>query len=332
MAACNLAPKKHTCTPRHGSARVSKPRRTSFAGSSRPRSASYSNDSTRMFQSEFSARNSRPSMQTLERSQPRSARAKADHHLCYPSPVGSINGTLEGISSAPVSTRSSHRMNQSHWVPLDEDFEDPATIGIFPRCECDHRPHYNAVHYANRPDFYEEFPEEIDIDRSQSSEENENDNQFMSNHGPEQHMSEEHLRRKASSARSCHISVHDGSQTSSRRQSFHLSDESDDRWCCDTQDDRKTVLHLAAENGHETVVKTLLQQKNLNVCAKDIKGSTALHCAARQGHHSIVKILIEANADMNVRDIKGWTPLQEAANGGHDSIVRFLVDQGAFVC
>ncbi len=48
----------------------------------------------------------------------------------------------------------------------------------------------------------------------------------------------------------------------------------------------KNHLHLAAYDGQEDVVKTLLKQgeKKKTINAKDKNGWTPLHCAAARGH------------------------------------------------
>merc|ERR1719394_1399936 len=66
-----------------------------------------------------------------------------------------------------------------------------------------------------------------------------------------------------------------------------------------------TAVNDAARNGHNEVVKTLIQAKcDINV--KNNSGSTALHNAARDGHNEVVKTLILAKCDINVKNNSGF--------------------------
>jgi len=87
-------------------------------------------------------------------------------------------------------------------------------------------------------------------------------------------------------------------------------------------------LAWAAENGHEGIVKLLLEQKNVNPDTPDLwSGQTALLRAAGNGHEGIVKLLLER------RDVKpdtpdtinGQTPLSWAAENGHEGTTKLLL-------
>jgi ankyrin repeat protein len=56
----------------------------------------------------------------------------------------------------------------------------------------------------------------------------------------------------------------------------------------------KNHLHLAAYDGHDEVVKTLLKQSSnkKNINAKDKNGWAPLHCAAARGHLKVFVWLI----------------------------------------
>ena len=90
-----------------------------------------------------------------------------------------------------------------------------------------------------------------------------------------------------------------------------------------------TVLHLAAGQGDEGVLTTLLRCSGPHaiqvVNIQDRAGRTPLHLAALGGHIQCVKILLEAGANANVTDNKGGqTPLTLAANKGNIEIVKLL--------
>ena len=49
----------------------------------------------------------------------------------------------------------------------------------------------------------------------------------------------------------------------------------------------------ASVYGHGGVVKLLLEQKNIDVNAKDVREDTALMLASEYGHAGVVKLLLE---------------------------------------
>jgi ankyrin repeat protein len=93
--------------------------------------------------------------------------------------------------------------------------------------------------------------------------------------------------------------------------------------------DSRTPLWKAAENGHEAVVK-LLVEKGAKLNFKDMVGLTPLWAAAENGHEAIVKLLVEKGAEFDFTDTyDGQTPLWMAAKNGHEAVVKLLVENGA---
>ena len=89
-----------------------------------------------------------------------------------------------------------------------------------------------------------------------------------------------------------------------------------------------TPLVWAALNGHEGVVKMLLEQDHVSPDGLGRKGGTPLGCAARCGHERVVKILLEwGDVDPDKPDHRGKTPLFKAARGGNEGVVKILLEQ-----
>ena len=59
------------------------------------------------------------------------------------------------------------------------------------------------------------------------------------------------------------------------------------------------------------------------------KGWTPLHYAATNGHDDVVKVLLDHSAYIDSGSPNGTTPLMMAARGGHLSTVKLLLDEGA---
>ena len=102
---------------------------------------------------------------------------------------------------------------------------------------------------------------------------------------------------------------------------------------------------LAAQSGHLSTVQTLVQH-GARVGATDGLEQNALHVAAFEGHEDVVKLLLEAERDavsivvdtnsddgfgaiINAQDVNGHTALILASLRGHHGIMRLLADVGA---
>jgi hypothetical protein len=91
----------------------------------------------------------------------------------------------------------------------------------------------------------------------------------------------------------------------------------------------QTPLLLAAENGHEAVVKLLLGMGKANIDASDFRGQTALSRAATNGHAAIVKLLLSmGKANIDAKDYRYQTALLRAAANGHEDVVKLLISTG----
>jgi len=88
-----------------------------------------------------------------------------------------------------------------------------------------------------------------------------------------------------------------------------------------------TPLMQAARHGHTAVMKLLIRNKAC-VNATSKLGVSALFCAVRSGTLSSVKLLFECGASSSVLASE-LTPLMVAAQFGHNSIVQFLMENGS---
>lgn len=75
------------------------------------------------------------------------------------------------------------------------------------------------------------------------------------------------------------------------------------------QPHKKTVLHVACEEGHIDLVKHLLHRRERHVFEQDPDGFTPLHYAAKNGHLHICRLLLEEGASPNAASSEGLSSL-----------------------
>jgi ankyrin repeat protein len=91
----------------------------------------------------------------------------------------------------------------------------------------------------------------------------------------------------------------------------------------------RTPLSHAAENGHDTVARLLIDTGKVNVDLKDYLSKTPLSYAAKNGHDTVVRLLIgTGKVEVDFKDDLDQTPLSHAAENGHDAVVGLLIDTG----
>eukprot|EP00930_Biecheleria_cincta_P030642 TRINITY_DN21218_c0_g2_i3.p1 TRINITY_DN21218_c0_g2~~TRINITY_DN21218_c0_g2_i3.p1 ORF type:complete len:1958 (-),score=371.28 TRINITY_DN21218_c0_g2_i3:64-5937(-) len=98
--------------------------------------------------------------------------------------------------------------------------------------------------------------------------------------------------------------------------------------------DAQTALHMAADNGEEAVVATILElapNRGALLLRTDKLGQTALHLAGEKGHTHVVNTLLKMAPDVfglvdSRERITGQTALHMAAEAGHTETVRAVLE------
>ena len=75
------------------------------------------------------------------------------------------------------------------------------------------------------------------------------------------------------------------------------------------QPHKKTVLHIACQEGHLDLVTYLLRKRQGHVLEQDSDGLTPLHYASKAGHFHVCHLLLDEGAVPNAISKEGHTPL-----------------------
>jgi len=87
-----------------------------------------------------------------------------------------------------------------------------------------------------------------------------------------------------------------------------------------------TPLAWAARNGHDGMVKMLLEREAVDPDKPDNSGQTPLSRAAGKGNEGVVQILLsQARVSPDKPNNYGLTPLSCAARNGHEGVVKILL-------
>jgi hypothetical protein len=94
-----------------------------------------------------------------------------------------------------------------------------------------------------------------------------------------------------------------------------------------------TGWHLTARFGLAIVLEALLLNQvgetALILERRDSTGQTLLNLAAEHGHQRMVKLLLDKGAEVHAQGGDYGNALQAASYGGHEAVVKLLLDKGA---
>lgn len=94
---------------------------------------------------------------------------------------------------------------------------------------------------------------------------------------------------------------------------------------------RRTALNWAAREGRADVVGLLLEGGaggDLGDGAL-LYGATPLHLAASNGHEAVIRLLLDNGADIAVNASYGGSALNWAKHGGHEGVCKLLLEASA---
>ena len=89
-------------------------------------------------------------------------------------------------------------------------------------------------------------------------------------------------------------------------------------------------LHIAAQNGHLNLCKTLIDKYNFDLHAVDNGGWTALHHSTKSGSYELVTYFVVMGTNINCKNNLGWNCLHIAAQNGHLNLCKTLIDKHSF--
>ena len=90
-------------------------------------------------------------------------------------------------------------------------------------------------------------------------------------------------------------------------------------------------LHIAANERHLDLCKTLIDKYKFDVDMTDSKGRAAVHISVRDGSYDLVRYFADMGTDINLEDNSGMNCLHIAAKNGHLNICKTLMNYYRFV-
>ena len=105
------------------------------------------------------------------------------------------------------------------------------------------------------------------------------------------------------------------------------NNDSREPWC-EKNIHGNAPLHFACSNGHLSIVKYLIEEKDCNPSCENNELWTPLHFACIDDHLDIVKYLIKTReCDPSCENRNQYTPLHDACRRGHLIVARYLIEQ-----
>jgi hypothetical protein len=95
----------------------------------------------------------------------------------------------------------------------------------------------------------------------------------------------------------------------------------------DKDENGKTLLHYASENGQIDIIKVLINVGAV-IDAQDGGGRTSLFLASNADKKETVNVLLNKGADPNIKDSNGDTAMHVAAGNGDLDILKLLIEKG----
>ena len=89
----------------------------------------------------------------------------------------------------------------------------------------------------------------------------------------------------------------------------------------------ENCLHIAADNGHLSLSRTLINKHNIDLRLPNNQGWTAFHYFAKNGSYELVKAVVDMGIDINLKTNNAQNCLHIAAENGHLNLCRKLISK-----
>lgn len=87
-------------------------------------------------------------------------------------------------------------------------------------------------------------------------------------------------------------------------------------------------MHLAAENGHASVIELLADKFKASIFERTKDGSTLMHIASLNGHSECATMLFKKGVYLHMPNKRGARSIHTAAGYGHVGIISTLLQRG----